>query len=109
MGQVRRGTDAGCETGCPVARAHEVLGAKWVTLIFRDLLAGPRRYSELMRSLGGISPKILAERLDRLEASGLIERRVYPTNPPTTDYRLTGKGEGMGPVIAAMAEFGRGL
>lgn len=109
MGEVRRGKDAGCETSCPVARAHAILGGKWTTLIFRDLLPGPQRYSSLMRSLGGISPRVLAERLDMLEAHGLVERRVYPTNPPTTDYRLTGRGQAMGPVIAAMAAFGASL
>ena len=109
MGEVRRGTDSNCDTSCPVARAHRVLGGKWTTLIFRDLLPGPQRYSALMRSLGGISPRVLAERLDMLEAEGLVERRVYPTNPPTTDYRLTERGQGMGPVIAAMAAFGAGL
>ncbi|WP_354001983.1 winged helix-turn-helix transcriptional regulator [Stagnihabitans tardus] len=106
---MRRGSDAGCAEDCPVARAHGVLGGKWTTLIFRDLLPGPQRYSGLMRSLGGISPRMLAERLDMLEEAGLVERRVYPTNPPTTDYRLTALGQGMGPVIAAMAAFGSSL
>lgn len=97
---------AECAPSCPVARAHGVLSGKWTTLIFRDLLAGPRRYSQLMRALDGISPRMLAERLKMLEAGGLITRRVYPTNPPTTDYALTPLGQGMGPVIAAMAAFG---
>lgn len=109
MGEVRRGKDSGCTPECPVARAHAVLGGKWTTLIFRDLLAGPQRYSSLLRSCGGISPKMLADRLDLLETHGLVERRVYPTNPPTTDYRLTDLGQGMGPVIAAMAAFGASL
>jgi DNA-binding HxlR family transcriptional regulator len=94
---------------CPVARAHGVLGGKWTTLIFRDLLPGPQRYSSLMRSLGGISPKVLSDRLDMLEREGLILRHVYPTTPPTTDYRLTPKGQTIGPVIAALATFGAGL
>lgn len=102
-------TEGDCRADCPVARAHEVLGGKWTTLIFRDLLGGTRRYSQLMRSLDGISPRMLAERLKMLEAEGLIERRVYPTVPPTTDYRLTDLGQGMAPVIAAMADFGSAL
>lgn len=98
-----------CKPDCPVARAHEVLGGKWTTLIFRDLMGGTRRYSELMRSLDGISPRMLAERLKMLEAEGLVTRKVFPTVPPTTEYALTDLGRGMGPVIAAMADFGASL
>ena len=98
-----------CKPDCPVARAHEVLGGKWTKLIFRDLMGGTRRYSELMRSLDGISPRMLAERLKMLEAEGLVTRTVFPTVPPTTEYALTDLGRGMGPVIAAMADFGASL
>lgn len=98
-----------CTSDCPVARAHEVLGGKWTTLIFRDLMGGTRRYSELMRSLDGISPRMLAERLKMLEAEGLVTRTVFPTVPPTTEYALTDLGREMGPVIEAMAGFGAAL
>lgn len=98
-----------CSDECPVARAHAVLGGKWTTLIFRDLLGGTRRYSELMRSLEGISPRMLAERLKMLEGEGLITRTVFPTVPLTTEYALTDLGRSMGPVIAAMASFGQAL
>lgn len=98
-----------CNPDCPVARAHEVLGGKWTTLIFRDLMGGTRRYSELMRSLDGISPRMLAERLKMLEAEGLVTRTVFPTVPPTTEYALTDLGRGMEPVIKAMAGFGAAL
>jgi|AVFP01.1.fsa_nt_gi DNA-binding HxlR family transcriptional regulator len=95
-----------CATDCPVAEAHDVLGGKWTTLIFRDLMSGTRRYSELQRSLVGISPRMLAARLRALEARGLVARRIYPTVPPQTDYTLTDLGRRAEPVIAAMAEFG---
>lgn len=98
-----------CNPDCPVARAHEVLGGKWTTLIFRDLMGGKRRYSELMRSLIGISPRMLAERLKMLEGEGLVTRTVFPTVPPTTEYSLTALGHAMEPVIAAMAAFGSAL
>ena len=62
------------------------------TLIVRDLLGGKKRYSELQRSLLGISPRLLAARLRLLEQNGLLTRTVYPTNPPTTDYQLTTLG-----------------
>lgn len=101
--------DQPCTASCPVAQAHDVLGGKWTTLIVRDLLAGPRRYSQLQRSLAGISPRMLASRLRTLEARGLVRRKVFPTVPPQTEYALTPLGHGMADVIAAMARFGETL
>lgn len=101
--------DVTCQTGCPVARAAEIIGGKWTTLIVRDLLSGTKRYSELQRSLEGVSPRMLAARLAMLEERGLVAKRIYPTVPPKTDYTLTAKGKTLEPVIAAMAAFGSGL
>ena len=98
-----------CKPDCPVARAHQVLGGKWTTLIFRELLGGTRRYSQLQRALDGISPRMLAERLRMLEVEGLLKRTQHPTIPPTTEYALTDSGRGIAPVIAAMATFGQSL
>lgn len=95
-----------CDTGCPVRKTAEVIGHKWSTLIVRDLLTGKKRYSELARSLTGISPKVLSERLQELERNRLVTRTVYPTVPPTTDYALTELGKGLEGVIRAMYEFG---
>ncbi len=95
-----------CDDKCPVLRASEVLGGKWTTLIVRDLLPGKKRYSQLQRSLGGISPRMLAARLRMLERAGLISKTIYPTVPPKTEYALTGEGRRIEPVIAAMAVFG---
>ncbi len=103
------GSNEPCGEACPVRRASDVLSGKWTTLIVRDLLSGPRRYSQLQRSLVGISPRMLAQRLDMLEAAGLVSRKLYPTIPPRTEYRLTAAGRRIEPVIAAMAEFGAGL
>lgn len=101
--------DDPCDESCPVARAHAILGGKWTTLIIRDLLPGKRRFSELQRSLSGISPRMLALRLAALEAVGLVEKTIYPTVPPKTEYTLTLRGRGVEPVIAAMGVFGAGL
>mgnify|MGYP000312407149 FL=1 len=95
-----------CDTACPVRRTAEVIGHKWSTLIVRDLLTGKKRYSELERSLAGISPKVLSERLRELEVHGLLTRTVYQTIPPSTDYELTDLGKGLENVIRAMYEFG---
>lgn len=99
--------DPSCETDCPVRRTAEVIGHKWSTLIVRDLLTGKKRYSELERSLTGISPKVLSDRLQELEAHGVLTRTVYPTVPPATDYELTELGRNLEGVIRAMQEFGR--
>ncbi|MCR5855485.1 helix-turn-helix domain-containing protein [Mesorhizobium sp. J428] len=98
-----------CDPECPVARASDVLSGKWTSLIVRDLLSGRKRYSELQRSLAGISPRMLAMRLQMLEEQGLVEKTTYPTVPPKTEYELTSAGHRMLPVIEALATFGAGL
>jgi DNA-binding HxlR family transcriptional regulator len=98
-----------CGPDCPVARANSILGGKWTTLVLRDLMSGTKRYSELQRSLSGISPRMLADRLTLLEGEGLISKTIYPVVPPKTEYSLTAKGVAIVPVITAMAEFGRVL
>lgn len=102
-------TETICDDECPVARASEILSGKWTTLIVRDLLSGKKRYSELQRSLLGISPRMLAARLSMLEQAGLITKTIYPTVPPKTEYELTEAGRRIEPVIAAIAAFGAGL
>lgn len=98
--------DASCDAACPVQKTANIIEHKWATLIVRDLLSGRKRYSELARSLSGISPKVLSERLRELEVSCLVTRTVYPTVPPTTDYELTELGRKLEGVIRAMQEFG---
>jgi DNA-binding HxlR family transcriptional regulator len=93
-------------TTCGVAAAAAIIGAKWTALLVHDLSEGPRRFSELEHSCSGISPRTLAERLRELEAEGLVERRSYAESPPRVEYRLTGKGEALLPVIDAMRRFG---
>ena len=100
--------DEPCSPDCPIRRTAEILDGKWTMLVLRDLLSGKKRYSELQRSLKGISPRLLALRLRTLEQHGLLVRRVFPTNPPTTEYELTPRGEGLRAIFAAMAQFGAG-
>ena len=98
-----------CDEHCPVRRTAELVGYRWTTLIVRDLLSGKKRYSELLRSVSGISPRMLADRLRQLEAAGLLERTVFATIPPTTEYELTQLGRQLNQVIQAMACFGAAL
>jgi DNA-binding HxlR family transcriptional regulator len=98
-----------CDAQCPERRAAQVLDGKWTTLILRDLLGGKKRYSELQRSLRGISPRLLALRLRTLEEHHILTRTQFPTIPPTTEYALTARGQQLLPVIEAMAVFGASL
>lgn len=98
--------DDGCGEACPVARTARLIDGKWTTLIIRDLMTGRKRYSELLRSLAGVSPKILAERLKFLETEGVVNKIIYPVMPPHTEYELTELGLKLRNVIAAMAQFG---
>lgn len=92
--------------GCPVARTAEIIGNKWTPLIVRDLARGRRRFSELERSLIGISPKTLSERLKRLEEAGVVDRTCFAEVPPRVEYALTAKGHDLLPVIESMRAFG---
>jgi DNA-binding HxlR family transcriptional regulator len=92
---------------CPVARTAEIVSGKWTLLIIRDLVTGTKRFSELERSLVGISPKTLSERLTALEREGMLQRRTYAEVPPKVEYSLTPKGQALFEVIEAMRSYGR--
>ena len=89
---------------CPAARALETIGEKWSLLIVRDLLAGPRRFSDLRRSLAAITPKWLSARLRVLEADGIVTREV--AGEREVWYRLTPKGQALEPVFDALLVWG---
>ncbi|MEM6431901.1 MAG: helix-turn-helix domain-containing protein [Deinococcota bacterium] len=91
---------------CTVERAAGVISGKWTTLILRDLLSGTKRFGELRHSLAGISPKTLTDRLRELEDQGVVVRTIYPEVPPRVEYSLTDKGQALGAVIQAMAQWG---
>ncbi|HEV2067585.1 MAG TPA: helix-turn-helix domain-containing protein [Thermomicrobiales bacterium] len=94
------------QLGCPVARTAEIIGNKWTPLIVRDLAEGHKRFSELERSLHGISPKTLSERLKRLEETAVVKRTCFAEVPPRVEYALTDKGFALLPVIESMRTFG---
>lgn len=90
---------------CPVARSLEVIGEKWSLLIVRDLLRGPQRFTDLMRYLGGITPKWLTLRLRDLETAGIVERDQEPGRREVW-YRLTPRGRDLAPVVESLAIWG---
>jgi len=92
---------------CPIARTLDLIGDRWSLLIIRDLmLEGPRRFSDLEQSVVGASPSILSARQKWLKAQGVVKRRIYSQHPPRAEYLLTGKGQRLGPVLAALHAYG---
>ncbi|MDX8381111.1 MAG: helix-turn-helix domain-containing protein, partial [Ghiorsea sp.] len=92
-----------------IEKTASIIESKWTTLIVRELLSGKKRYSELQKGLSGISPKVLTTRLRMLEQEKLITRKIFPTVPPTVEYKLTALGQRLEVVLYAMAKFGEGL
>ncbi|HYH36388.1 MAG TPA: helix-turn-helix domain-containing protein [Candidatus Saccharimonadales bacterium] len=84
--------------GC-IAAAMQIIGNKWTALILRDLFSGPKRFCELERSVGSINPRTLSQRLDDLEAQGIITRESFAEVPPRTEYCLTEKGRDLQPIL----------
>ena len=93
-------------TKCPVEYTVSIISDKWKVLIIRDLLEKEKRYSELMKSVVGISDKVLAKNLRELEQDGIINRKVYAVVPPKVEYSLTEKGKELNPILKEMEKFG---
>lgn len=91
---------------CPLSRALDVVGERWTLLIVRELLAGPRRYTDLHADLPGVSTDVLASRLKELERDGLVTRRKLPPPAAASVYELTPRGAGLLPALTALAEWG---
>jgi DNA-binding HxlR family transcriptional regulator len=91
---------------CASARALDAVGDRWTLLIVRELLGGPRRYTDLHADLPGVSTDVLAARLKDMEAQGLATRRRLPPPGAATVYELTPRGVGLLPVLTALAEWG---
>jgi len=94
---------------CPVARALDIVGERWALLIVRELLIGPRRFTDLRDGLPGIASNLLADRLRSLERAGIIERSELPPPAASTVYRVTERGRGLVPVIVELAVWGAPL
>jgi DNA-binding HxlR family transcriptional regulator len=91
-----------CEPECGVARFLQLLEGPWATLVVRELLKGPRRFTELMNGLPGISAHTLTSRLRRFEEYGLVTRTAYAEIPPRVVYELTPLGHELRTVLNAM-------
>ena len=91
---------------CAIAESLDLLGERWTLLVIRELLIGPRRFSDLLGSLPGIGTGLLAERLKLLESETVIRRRVLPPPAGSTVYELTDSGRELKPVLVALARWG---
>lgn len=91
---------------CGVARALDVVGERWTLLVVRELLFGPKRFSDLARGLPGMSQNVLSQRLRELAGAGLVERRRL--GPPVSGqvYELTERGAALRPVVVELARWG---
>jgi DNA-binding HxlR family transcriptional regulator len=91
---------------CGVARALDVVGERWTLLVVRELLFGPKRFSDLVRGLPGMSHNVLSQRLRELASAGLVERRRL--GPPVSGqvYELTERGSALRPVVIELARWG---
>ena len=92
---------------CPVARTLDIIGDRWTILLLRDLFRqGPRRFQDFQDSLAGVAPNVLSTRLKALEEHGIVERQMYSDRPPRVQYALTKRGKSLGPIVAAIRDWG---
>jgi DNA-binding HxlR family transcriptional regulator len=91
---------------CGLAYALDIVGERWTLLIIRELMAGPRRFTDLIAGLPGISTNLLSERLKRLEQQGILCRRVLPPPAGSTVYELTLLGQALETTLLELGKWG---
>lgn len=91
---------------CGVARGLDAVGERWSMLVVRELVFSPKRFNDLRRGLGGVSPNVLSQRLSELERDGIVQRRVAGPPVGAAVYELTDSGRDLVPVLEALARWG---
>ena len=91
---------------CGVARALDIVGERWALLVVRELLLGPKRFTDLRAGLPHVGPDVLAQRLRDLEQSGIVRRGTLPPPAGSRIYELTERGRELEPVVIALGRFG---
>jgi DNA-binding HxlR family transcriptional regulator len=94
------------KSGCAVEMTLSVMGGTWKPVILFHLLPGKKRFSELGRTIGGITQRMLTLQLRELEEAGIVLRTVHAEVPPRVDYELTELGHSLQPVLIAMRNWG---
>lgn len=92
--------------GCPTSHALDLIGNRWALLVVRELMVGPKRFSDLRRSLPRISSNVLVERLQELETIGVLVRRTLPPPAGSAVYELTDRGHELDLVLTAIGRWG---
>jgi DNA-binding HxlR family transcriptional regulator len=92
--------------GCSIATALDHVGERWALLIVRELLLGPKRFTDLQAGLPSAGPKVLAQRLRELEGTGIVRRRTLPPPAASQVYELTEWGAELDPVVVALGRWG---
>lgn len=92
--------------GCAAAHALDLVGERWALLVVRELLLGPKRFTDLRAGLPGVSPNVLAQRLRELERVGVVRRRRLPPPAASKVYELTEWGAELEPVIVRLGRWG---
>jgi DNA-binding HxlR family transcriptional regulator len=91
---------------CGIARALDVIGERWALLVIRELVLGPKRFTDLREGLPGIATNVLSERLRQLEREGVVARRRLPPPAASSVYELTPYGEELVPIMLALGRWG---
>src|SRR5919106_6337398 len=91
---------------CGIARALDQVGERWALLVVRELLLGPKRFTDLRAGLPHVSPDVLAQRLRELERDGVVRRRKLAPPAASRVYELTDRGRELEPVLLALGEWG---
>jgi DNA-binding HxlR family transcriptional regulator len=94
------------DDGCAAAHALDLVGERWALLVVRELLLGPKRFTDLRAGLPGTSPNVLAQRLRELEGAGIVRRRKLPPPAASRIYELTEWGKDLEPVIMSLGRWG---
>ncbi len=94
------------DDGCAAAHALDLVGERWALLVVRELLLGPKRFTDLRSGLPNASPNVLAQRLRGLEAAGVVRRRKLPPPAASRVYELTEWGKDLEPVIISLGKWG---
>jgi DNA-binding HxlR family transcriptional regulator len=91
---------------CGIARALDLVGERWALLVIRELVLGPKRFTDLRAGLPGVATNVLTDRLKQLERDGVVQRRVLPPPAASTVYELTDYGRELEPTLLALGRWG---
>lgn len=94
-------------TNCPIAKTADLVGDSVVLIIVRELIAGPKRFGDLIDILEGVSTRTLTQRLKKLEQDKVILRTEFIGKPPHVEYSLTAKGKGLKKIVDALCQYGK--